>query len=275
MKIYISADMEGISGITHKKFLSPGAEEYERGRKLMAGDVNAAIEGALLAGAEEIVVNDAHGTMRNLCIEDIHPAARLISGYPKPQMMMCGLDASFDGAMFIGYHSRSGSGGVLSHTISGGVFQNISYNGRPAGEFAINAALAGAYGVPVILVSGDDCLQEEVKEWNPAIGYAVTKKAVNWSCADCLHPEVSARRIKEAAEKMVKGCREVPPVALKELDVEITYKYSGYSLVSASIPGVEMVDAVTSRFHAADPIEAVDLLMAVSNASNVYSNGLY
>lgn len=98
---------------------------------------------------------------------------------------------------------------------------------------------------------------------------------MNWSCADCLHPEVSARRIKEAAEKMVKGCREVPPVALKELDVEITYKYSGYALVSASIPGVEMMDAVTSRFHAADPIEAVDLLMAVSNASNVYSNGLY
>lgn len=275
MKIYISADMEGITGITHKNFLSPGREEYERGRKLMAGDVNAAIEGALLAGADEIVVNDAHGTMRNLCIEDIHPAARLISGYPKPQMMMCGLDGSFDAAVFVGYHSRSGTGGVLAHTISGGVFFNVSYNGKPAGEFAINAALAGAYGVPVILVSGDDCLQEEVKEWNPAIGYVTTKNAINWSCANCLHPETVTCSIKETTERMVKCCREIPPVKLEEVDVEITYKFPGFALAAASIPGVEMMDPITSRFHAADPVEAVDLLMAVSNASNVYSNGLY
>jgi len=161
MKVYISCDMEGISGVVAGKQTEGNGEEYKRAQKLMTDELNAAIEGALAGGATEILVNDSHGHMRNILIEELNPKAQLISGSPKPLLMMQGIDASFDAAFFIGYHAQAGTAySVLDHTYAGIVYQ-VSLNGRPMGETGLNAALAGYFGVPVVLVSGDKLLVEE------------------------------------------------------------------------------------------------------------------
>jgi len=139
MKVYISCDMEGVSGIVDSKQTRMDGEEYKRAQKLMTGEVNAAIEGALAGGATEILVNDSHGLMRNILIEELNPNAQLISGSSKPLSMMQGIDESFDAAFFIGYHAQAGTPySVLDHTYSSIVYQ-VSLNGRPVGETGLNA----------------------------------------------------------------------------------------------------------------------------------------
>jgi len=147
MKIYISCDMEGIGGVVHPEQTDPTQPEYQPARKLMLGEVNAAIEGALAAGATEIVVNDAHWNMRNLPIEDLNPAAIYLSGAPKPYSMMTGVDKTFDAAFFIGYHARAGSAlANVDHTYNDfKTVQGVWLNGVEIGEYGLNAALAGYF----------------------------------------------------------------------------------------------------------------------------------
>ena len=155
-KVFISVDMEGISGISGADQLSADGAEYSRSRKLMADDVNAAIRGARAGGASEIVVNDSHGSMRNLRLEDLDPGVRLISHSFKSSGMMEGLDESFDGVIFIGYHAQAGSPvGLFAHTGSG-IVADVRVNGRSLGEGGLNTLVAGWYGVPVVLVTGDN-----------------------------------------------------------------------------------------------------------------------
>lgn len=175
MKIYISADIEGISGIVAINQVIPGERDYQRSRELMTNEVNAVIEGAIEIGATEIVVNDLHGAGTNILIESLNNNAQLITGSSRKGAMLEGLDSSFDAVIFIGYHSRMNVSGVLSHSFHGGVISNININGKDVGEFYMNACVAGHFNVPVVLVSGDDTLEKEVKEVKAAIETVVVK----------------------------------------------------------------------------------------------------
>jgi D-aminopeptidase len=175
MRVYISVDMEGVAGVVHQDQTDPvdprHAGEYNRFRRLMPGEANAAIEGALAAGASAVLVNDSHWLMRNLLAEELHPAAELLSGGPKLRSMVEGVELGFDAALFVGYHARAGAPhAIIDHTYTSRVHE-ARLNGRPVGELAINAALAGTYGVPVAMVSGDLALAAEASELlGPGVG---------------------------------------------------------------------------------------------------------
>jgi len=232
MRVYISVDMEGIAGVVHEDQTNPVdprcAPEYARFRKLMTAEANAAIEGALEAGASQVLVNDSHWFMRNLLAEELNQAAVLVSGDPKRWSMMEGIDGGFDAAMCIGYHARAGTkNAVLDHTYTDRVLE-ARLNGRPVGEFALNAALAGSFGVPVVLASGDNALAAEAKELlGDAVHCVVVKEAVSRHAAKSVAPAVACRLIRDAAADALRQ-KPLPrpyivqaPVSL-EVDFQLT-----------------------------------------------------
>jgi D-amino peptidase len=204
MRVYISVDMEGVAGVVHEDQTDPTeprhAGEYNRMRRLMTSEANAAIEGALDAGATRILVNDSHWLMRNLPAEDLHPAAELLSGGPKLRSMVEGIELGFDAALFVGYHAMAGTRhAVIDHTYTS-IVHEARLNGRPAGELAINAALAGSHGVPVAMVSGDQALAAEAKALlGDGVEAVVVKHAVGRFAARSVSPAESCRRIREGA----------------------------------------------------------------------------
>jgi len=165
MKIYISADMEGVAGVVTGEQLSPAGFEYQRFREFMTQEVNAAIEGAVEAGATEIVVSDSHGNAQNLLIEKLPKNTLVVRGFPRPLVMMQGIDATFDGTIFLGYHaSTSNPEGVRAHTMSSARLADVRLNDKSMSEGGFNAAIAGHFNVPIIMVSGDDAAVKEVSE---------------------------------------------------------------------------------------------------------------
>jgi D-amino peptidase len=207
-KVYISVDMEGISGVIGDDQTSAGQPEYGRSRKLMAEDANAAIRGAFAGGATEVVVNDSHGSQRNLLPEDLDPRARLISHSFKRHGMVEGLDDTFDAVIFVGYHAKADSPrGLFAHTGSG-VVKDVQVNGRSAGEGGLNTLMAHWYGVPVVMISGDDVAIEQQKEWTPNVRGVVVKRAINMRAVEA-RPLAEARRdIEAAAKESVAGSRK-------------------------------------------------------------------
>jgi len=211
-KVYISVDMEGISGINGDDQTSAGQAEYARGRKLMVDDANAAIRGAFAGGATDVLVNDSHGSQRNLLPEDLDPRARLISHGFKRHGMMEGLDETYDAVLFIGYHARaSAPRGLFAHTGSG-VVRDLQLNGVAVGEGGINAAMAAWYGVAVALVTGDDTAVDEVKALVPGVKGVAVKRAINTRAVELL-PLAEARRLIEAgAKEAVAAAKKPAPV---------------------------------------------------------------
>lgn len=238
MKVFISADMEGISGVVAGPQTGPEGQEYERARRLMTGEVNAAIEGALAGGATDILVNDAHGSMRNILIEDLHPAARLISGSPKPLSMMQGIDEGFDAAFFVGYHAQAGTAhSTLDHTYAGIVYQ-VCLNGRPMGETGLNAALAGHFGVPVVLLTGDRLLVEEGQALlGPGLRGVAVKESYGRAAAKCLPPSVARERIRAAAEEALRTPATPFRVALP-ITLTVDFTSSAHADMAELVPGV-------------------------------------
>jgi D-amino peptidase len=203
MKVLIAADMEGISGVVHWDHVDPQHKEYDRFRKLMTGDVNAAIQGAFEGGADEVVVADGHAHGRNILVEELDPRARLNSGSPSPLGMVQGADSGVDAAMFVGYHARVGSqNAILDHTWSGSIAA-VLLEGWAVGEIGWNAAVCGYYGVPVILISGDQTACAEARELLGPVEVAVVKQASGRMAAECLPPVVAQKKIREAAMRAV------------------------------------------------------------------------
>jgi D-amino peptidase len=208
-KVYISVDMEGISGINGDDQTAAGQAEYARGRKLMVEDANAAIRGAFAGGATEVLVNDSHGSQRNLLPEDLDSRARLISHSFKRHGMMEGLDESFDSVLFIGYHAKaSAPRGLFAHTGSG-VVRDLQLNGVSIGEGGMNAAMAAWYGVAVALVTGDDTAIDEVKAIAPGVRGVVVKRAINTRAVEML-PLAEARRLIESGAKEAVAAAKKP-----------------------------------------------------------------
>jgi D-amino peptidase len=266
LKVFISVDMEGISGIVHSDQTTSGTAEYAAGRKWMAQDVNAAVEGALEAGATEVVVNDSHGFMRNIDPDDLHPRAILISGSPKPLSMMQGIDASFQACIFIGYHAKAGTeNAILDHTISSSVVRAIRVNGIEMPELGLNAAIAGYYGVPVVLVSGDTAVCRQAGE---VLGQAVVTVAVKEAygrLAAKLVPMGEARRMIKAGVKDALGKldRVKPFKIASPYDFELVYHVSAQADMGAMIPGIKRIDARTLGFTADDYLEGFRTLRAL------------
>ena len=267
LKVFISVDMEGISGIVHSDQTTSGTAEYAAGRKWMAQDVNAAVEGALEAGATEVVVNDSHGSMRNIDPDDLHPRAILISGSPKPLSMMQGIDASFQACIFIGYHAKAGTeDAILDHTISSSVVRAIRVNGVELPELGLNAAIAGYYGVPVVLVSGDTAVCRQTGEVLGKDVVTVAVKEAYGRLAAKLVPMGEARRlikagVKDALGKLgrVKPFKIAPPY-----NFELEYYVSAQADMGAMLlPQVKRADARTLAFTATDYIEGFRTLRAL------------
>jgi D-amino peptidase len=212
--VFISIDMEGITGVVDWGQVGGDAHEYNTARRLMAGDLNAAIEGALEAGVEEVVVSDAHGGMKNLQPEDVHEAAYLIRGSPKPGAMMEGIGEGFDAALYVGYHAMKGTrNGVLAHTISGSAVDGVFINGRETGEFGLNAALAGCHGVPSVFIAGDAAVAAEAEAFVPGIHSTVVKWAVGRQSAEALGSIGAIRpfRVEEPVEVKLLFSNSVGP----------------------------------------------------------------
>ncbi len=223
-KVYVSVDMEGISGISGDDQLAPGGAEYGRSRKLMAEDANAAVRGAFAAGATDVLVNDSHGGQRNLLPEDLDPRARLISHSFKPFGMMQGLDETFDAVIFVGYHAKAESpAGLFAHTGSG-VVADVEISGRSVGEGGLNTLLAGWFGVPVVMVTGDDAAVAEVRAVAATARGVVVKKALNARAVE-LAPLAAARaEIEKTAREAVAASARVPAQRTGPITVRMRFK---------------------------------------------------
>ncbi|MHC4958047.1 MAG: M55 family metallopeptidase [Planctomycetota bacterium] len=260
MRVFISVDMEGATGVCHRDHLLPGGQDYERARGWLTGDVNAAVEGALAGGATEVTVADGHGTMRNLILEDLHEAVRLVTGPAqarnRPLGQVTGIEEGYDKAMLVGHHSRAGTpGGLLAHTWVGMLVHEIRLNGRPAGEALLNAAIFSHYGVPVVLATGaDDFCREVQADLGADLEVVETKRCLGPSAVITRTPKYTARTIREAAQRAMASKRaplEVATPVVMELEYHRTdQRERGLEL------GGEPSGPRGIRFEGADPVEA-------------------
>lgn len=260
LKVFISVDMEGISGVVTGDQTSASGADYNRFRRLMTEETNAAIDGALAAGATEIVVNDSHGSMRNLLIEELRAPAELISSNIKPLGMVQGLDSTFDAVLFIGYHAKAGSAvGVLAHTGSGTI-GDLRINGKSVGEGGMNIYAAGAQGVPVVMVTGDQVAIEQARELVPNIEGVQVKEAIGTLAARSLRPEEARRRIREATTRALKRRSEIKPVkATTPVTFEVVFTQTALAAVAEEIPTVKRSNEQTVRFQAGDYLQGYRL----------------
>ena len=238
-KVYISVDMEGISGISGDDQLSTDGAEYGRSRKLMAEDANAAIRGAFAGGAQDVLVNDSHGGQRNLLPEDLDPRARLISHSFKPWGMMQGLDDTFDAVIFVGFHAKAGTPGALFAHTGSSVVADLEVGGRSVGEGGLNTLLAAWYGVPVVLVSGDDVAVAEVRGVATSARGVVVKKALNVRAVE-LRPRGAARaEIEKEAREAVASATRVAPQRTGPFRVRMRFKDTLIPDIVEAFPGIE------------------------------------
>ena len=211
MKVFISFDMEGVAGIVDWSQCRGPGQPYEEGRRLLLGEVNAAIDGAMAGGATEIVCNDSHGTMSNLDPAELHGQATYVSGRHKPLYMMQGLDATADVVFMVGYHgSISGESSVLSHTYNPAVVSHVALNGTRVGESGINALVALACQAPVGLITGDQQTIAEAAPFLPDAERVVVKESFTRFGASNLHPEVARELIADAAQRAVERTAAEP-----------------------------------------------------------------
>ncbi|WP_030899515.1 M55 family metallopeptidase [Streptomyces sp. NRRL F-5126] len=253
MRIYISADMEGITGLVDSGDVQPGGQDYERGRQMMAEDVNAAIRGAVTAGATDITVNDAHGPMRNILPEALHPAARLIRGKPKQMGMLEGLAPEHDAAVLVGYHSRAGALGVLSHSFMGHEIEDIWLDGRPVGEIGLAHETAAAVGVPVAVLTGDDRACAEMADWDASVATVAVKRARDRFAAE-LRPAHEARTaIEEAVASALSELPPAPAPASASSTLAVRWQSASVASTLLGIPGVASTDSRTVQAQGALP----------------------
>ena len=262
MRVYISVDMEGIGGINHPHPTDPADRRYPTSVELMVGEANAAIDGALAAGATDILVNDSHWNMYNLLPAALDPSARVLQG-EKAWSMVAGAQPAADGApvfdvaLFVGYHARAGHPtGTIAHTYTGRPVET-RLDGRPTGEYGFNALVLGAWGIPVGMVTGDDALAGEVEGWLPWAERVVVKAVDGGHSAISVHPSVACDRVRAGAERAVRRAaagelqllRVEPPVV-----IEVDYAKGVVADFAAIVPGAERVGDRGVRFTSDDPV---------------------
>ncbi|MFD4252072.1 M55 family metallopeptidase [Amycolatopsis thermoflava] len=263
MRILISADMEGATGVTWTDDVVPGTEQWQRFRRLFTGDVNAAVRGLHAGGASDVLVNEAHSSQRNLLLEDLDDRARLLTGRHKPLSMMQGIDSGVDGVVFLGYHAGAGADGVLSHTYLENQITGVWLDGVPASEGRLNAALAAEHGVPVLLVSGDDRTCEDAADYAPGAQLVAVKECVSRYAAICLPPSRTAEMLSAAARaSMDRAVRAPGAVAAHRIEVE--FDASHLAQAAAVVPTVEQTGVRRVGFDAASMTEAMKAFKVVT-----------
>ena len=272
LRVYISADMEGITGVVTGAQLGPSGFEYGRFREFMTGEVVAAIEGALAAGATEILVSDSHGNGQNLLIDRLPEDVEVIRAWPRPLGMMEGIDDSFDAALFIGYHaSTTNPRGVRAHTFSSANYAAVRLNGIPMPEAGVNAAIAGHFGVPVALISGDDAIIAEAEDLVGDIEGVVVKESLGFHSARTVTPAAGRSRIRDGVERALGRLGDFTPYAMEgPIRVEVTFKSYTPAEIAAYLPSIERVDAHTIRYVGQDMLEVSRFLQFLGG----YSAGL-
>ena len=254
MRVFISADFEGCTGVT----------TWEKEQEEVAGmisDVNAAVEGAFIAGATDVVVRDAHAASRNLPAERLHSRARLLRGWAALSLMMEGLDDSFDAAFFVGYHARSMTeAGVLAHTMTSAV-RRLWLGGVECGEYGISAAHAGHVGVPVVLGCGDRAFAEQVSELIPGIETVAVKEGLASRSALSRSLEEGAAAIKRGAQRALARRAKIAPYRPEyPLELKIEWAVPAAATVCALVPGTERVDSTTIRCEVEHGVAAAQSL---------------
>jgi len=280
MKVLISADMEGTCGVTSWVQVAPpeyGGEptatvEYERARLRLTREVNAAVEGALAAGADEVIVNESHDGMRNLIAEELHADVRFITGNDKPLGMVQGIQEEGVGALFFtGYHAKAGTPNApLAHTWTGYV-NDVRIDGRSTGEFGINALVAGHFGVPVALVTGDDKAVAQVRDLLgvQVVGVAV-KEGYSTYSAIHLHPTRAQALIRQGAEEaMRRAARAAPWRPAPGFRVEVDFDHQARADQCVYIPGVERAGERTVAYSPADGIAFIHIFRAIVRAAGI------
>lgn len=257
LKVYISADMEGVVGVVTDQQLGPSGFEYTRFREFMTQEVIAAIEGARDAGATEILVSDSHGNGQNLLIEKLPQDITLVRAWPRPLMMMQGIDETFDAAIFIGYHaSTDNSGGIRAHTMSSARLASVKLNGTPMPEAGINAAIAGHFGVPVVMISGDDAIVDEARKLLGDIEGAVVKWSIGFHSGRTIMPEAAYELIRAKAAAALRRLDDFSPYRLQTpITADVRFKNYRPSEVLAYLPIVERTDSHSIRFVGENMVE--------------------
>jgi D-amino peptidase len=255
MKVFVSSDMEGTAGVVDWSQCLLGEPEYDYYRTLLQAEVNAAIEGAQAAGADEFLVNDSHSKMQNLRPDTLAGNARYLSGSHKPMYMMEGLDASFDAIFFVSYHGSMSTSSPLSHTYNPRAIAEVSLNGTVVGESGINSLVALGYGVPVVLVTGDDVTAAEATAINPGVYTAVVKTAVSRFAADSMHPAQACELIRSKAQAAVGALADARPPAI-ELPgtLSVTFRNADLAEMATWINGVSRAGSTTAEIVGDDPL---------------------
>ena len=265
-KIFISADLEGVVGAVTGEQLGPGGFEYNRFREFMTAEVNAAIKAARAAGATEILVADSHGNGQNLLIEKLPKDVKLIRSWPRPLGMMEGIDSSFDGVIFTGYHSSTDNlEGVRAHTFSSARLTSVKINGKVMSEGSWNAAVAGEFGVPVIMIAGDDAAVNEVKALIGNAEGAIVKESISFHSAKSLHPDAAYDLIAEKTSYAVKNIKKYKPYKIKgPLTVSVSFKHYQPSQILSYLKMFKRTDSHTIEFKAKNMIEASHIMRVVT-----------
>jgi D-amino peptidase len=276
MDVLVSVDLEGVAGIVHPDQTRRTGTDFERARRLMTREANAAALGALEGGAVRVVVNDSHGDMRNLVHEELDPRLEVICGSLKPYSMVQGLDAGRpEAALFVGYHGGAGTrASVLDHTYYSAVISEIRLHpagatdeGMPVDEAAINALVLGEAGVPLAMISGDEAVTAQAAQRFPGITTVAVKTSITRFAARSLHPDEACRRIRDAAKRAVTSVAQghVRPYRLPlPLGVTFTMLTTAYADAAEIVPGVVRVDARRVRFEAASAREMLRAVLTVS-----------
>ena len=269
LKVYISADMEGITGVASADQLGPASFEYAQARQWMTADVLAAIQGAREAGATEFVISDSHGNGESLLIDrfpkDI--PITIVRSFPRPLGMMEGLDSTFAAAIFIGYHASTSSlTGVRAHTISSALLTRIAINGTSMSEAGINAAIAAQYGVPVVMITGDDQIVAETKQRLGPIEGAAVKRAIGFHSAATMTPEAGQALIRQHAKIAIGRRGEMRPYTMtKPLTLEVSFKNYRPVELLGYLSNVQRIDSHTIRYAAKDMVDVSKFIEFVTS----------
>jgi len=257
LKVYISADMEGVTGTVSRSQVSSSGRDYSLGRELMIAETNTAISAAIEAGATEVVVNDSHGSQTNLLPTKFDRRAVLITGSPKPLGMMQGIDESFDAVIFIGYHARASTAeGVMDHTYSGQL-KHVRLNGVEVGEYGLNGSLAGHFGVPVVFISGDKAVVDQARELIPRIGGVAVKEAIGVTAARSLHPEEARERIAAGVKAALARHKEIQPVQFSEpVTLEVELARTAQADSAMLVPGMRRISGRVVSYTAPNMVVA-------------------
>jgi len=272
MKILVSTDIEGVAGVFHPQQVRPGNTEYERARRWMTSEANAAVAGAFAAGATEVYVNDSHGDFRNLLADAMDARAQIIQGKPRNLSMVAGVEWGMAGVCLIGYHARSKSSGILAHTINSFAFARVWFNDCEWGEAAIYGALAGAYGAPVIMAAGDDVFIQETQPLFVHAEWVQTKRATGHNSGVSLSPAQSCAAIEQAAKRAVARCAVNQPKPLQlvgNINVRLQTQTPALADLFCQWPTLERLEADLLHYTAPDIESAVRMLNCLSAMSSL------